>query len=162
MPAGRPTDYKPEYCEQVIELARAGNSRAGICLNLQISRATLNNWMNEHKDFLDAVHLSDEFFQAWLETRPISYGFSKEFNSDCWKTLMRHHCKLSHSRLLSLPELRDAKTYQEQATAIKQLVSTGVISADEAAKLSNIVTSQIKIDEATEFTQRLDALENQS
>lgn len=55
-PIGRPSEYRDEYCERVIELGKEGKSRAEIASALNCSRTTLAAWEAEHPDFLDALH----------------------------------------------------------------------------------------------------------
>ena len=38
MPAGRPTDYRSEYCARVIEFGEIGKSLAWIAAKLDVSR----------------------------------------------------------------------------------------------------------------------------
>jgi transposase-like protein len=45
-PVGRPTKYKEEFCEQVIELGKQGYSKAMIAATLDIARETLDEWID--------------------------------------------------------------------------------------------------------------------
>lgn len=72
-PGGRPTDYKPEFCEEVIAyfdvppfaehktvfgVKRVPNilpTVAGFCHKIGIAKQTFYTWKKEHKEFLDAV-----------------------------------------------------------------------------------------------------------
>ena len=67
MPAGRPTDYKAEYCERVIELGKLGKSHAQISADLGVSRQTLYDWQAAHPEFLDAIKEARDYAQAWFE-----------------------------------------------------------------------------------------------
>ena len=55
MPAGRPSEYKPEYCDVVESVMRSGLSkmaaagRSGVCYN------TLKAWMEQNPEFMTAV-----------------------------------------------------------------------------------------------------------
>ena len=62
---GRPSDYRPEYCEQVIELAREGMGRAEIAMSIGVVRATLTNWEKVHPQFLVAMTHAEEMSLAW-------------------------------------------------------------------------------------------------
>ena len=52
---GRPTDYLPEYCEQVEAEMAKGYSLTAFCGIIGVSRPTLNNWMAAHPEFFEAV-----------------------------------------------------------------------------------------------------------
>lgn len=53
-PIGRPTEYKPEYCQELIEFMGKGYSQEAFCGHVKISKQTLYNWYDEYPDFLDA------------------------------------------------------------------------------------------------------------
>lgn len=88
MPAGRPTDYNPEYCEQVIELGKEGKSLAQMCAHFDISRQTIDNWAAAHLEFLEALSRAKVHMQAKLEELGFSGLTSKEFNAAVWKKTM--------------------------------------------------------------------------
>lgn len=68
-PVGRPTDYRPEMCQQVIDLGKEGKSKAQIAAALGKSRQTLENWSAEYPDFLDALKIARDLALAWWEDK---------------------------------------------------------------------------------------------
>jgi hypothetical protein len=70
MPAGRPTSYKPEYCERVIELGRIGMSVVEMASDIGVARNTLETlWPEAHPEFKEALTQAREASQAWWETQ---------------------------------------------------------------------------------------------
>lgn len=69
MPAGRPTLYRPEYCEKVVELGRKDLSRVQIAAELDICKATIQVWEKEYPEFLAAMTRAMTFSQAWWEKK---------------------------------------------------------------------------------------------
>jgi len=55
MPAGRPTKYNESLVERVFNLCLLGKTNEELSEILEISNATLHNWMNEYPEFLDAI-----------------------------------------------------------------------------------------------------------
>jgi hypothetical protein len=55
MPAGRPTDYDPEYCEQGKKLCRLGLTDKQLADVWDVSEKTLNTWKEEHPEFLQSL-----------------------------------------------------------------------------------------------------------
>lgn len=84
MPAGRPTDYRPEYCEAVLDLGRAGKSHAQIAAALDVSRQTLHNWAASYPEFLDAITHARDLSQAWFEEKGQSGLETPGFNASLW------------------------------------------------------------------------------
>ncbi|QIC52902.1 putative terminase small subunit [Brucella phage EF4] len=71
MAGGRPTLYRPEYCETVIELGKQGDSLAQMAAHFDVSRQTIENWASDHPEFLAALSRAKVHCQAWWEkSRP--------------------------------------------------------------------------------------------
>lgn len=84
-PVGRPSEYRDEYCDQVVQLGREGKSRAEIASALDCSRTTLGRWEAEHTEFLDALQRAKDEELAWWEKEAregIRLGSS--FNASLW------------------------------------------------------------------------------
>lgn len=68
-PNGRPTDYKPEYCEQVIKLGMKGKSLEQIAGELGVRYSTLVRWREKHPEFSDAIGDAYRLSQKWWEDK---------------------------------------------------------------------------------------------
>lgn len=88
MSAGRPTDYKPEYCEQVIEWGKQGKSWTWIAAELGVIRQTLYNWKDEHPEFLDALTRARELSQQWWEDAGQNGMEKAGFSASVWSRSM--------------------------------------------------------------------------
>lgn len=55
MPAGRPTKYRPEYCEIAEATLAEGFSQAVLAGRLDVDEDTITNWKKEHPAFLGAI-----------------------------------------------------------------------------------------------------------
>lgn len=64
---GRPTKYDPAYCERVIEHMKDGASLTSFAASISVSRATINVWMGEHPEFLEAAKAAKAKCAAWWE-----------------------------------------------------------------------------------------------
>lgn len=69
MPGGRPTDYKEEYCDSVIEFGKQGFSRVQMAAEFEVAKATIQNWEKEHPEFLAAMTRAMTLSQAWWEKK---------------------------------------------------------------------------------------------
>lgn len=66
---GRPTKYEPAYCAAVIEHMAEGASLTSFAAEIGVSRATINVWMGEHREFLEAASAGKAKCAAWWEKR---------------------------------------------------------------------------------------------
>lgn len=125
-PVGRPSLYKPEYCEEVIALGKIGKSVEAIGAILGVGTKTLYNWRDENPEFLHALELAKEFELQWWEdiaqTHMIENKESDKINATIWSRSMA---------------ARFPKKYREQ---VKQEIT----GADGAPLLSGIQVSFVK------------------
>lgn len=64
----RPSEYKQEYCEQVIELGREGMSVVEMAAEIGVHRETLEeNWPAAYPEFSEAFTRARVLSQAWWE-----------------------------------------------------------------------------------------------
>jgi hypothetical protein len=54
---GRPTEYRPEYCQSVIEVMGEGYDLTGFAGTVSVARETVYRWMEAHEDFRHAVNI---------------------------------------------------------------------------------------------------------
>ena len=52
---GRPTEYRPEYCELVIAEMAKGYSIGAFAGGINVTRKTVSNWMETYPEFFQAV-----------------------------------------------------------------------------------------------------------
>lgn len=57
MPAGRPTKYDPSYCDAVVETMATGLSLTAFAGDIDVHRGTINEWMETHPEFSEAVRV---------------------------------------------------------------------------------------------------------
>lgn len=53
-PIGRPSKYKPEYCEQLIEHMASGLSFESFAAIVDVNQDTLHEWAKVHEEFSEA------------------------------------------------------------------------------------------------------------
>lgn len=83
-PVGRPTKYKSEYCERIIELGKQGYSYAEIAADLEVDKASLYDWAAAHEDFSTALRAAKTYEQAWFEREARSNMKNRDFNANLW------------------------------------------------------------------------------
>ncbi|AUR90449.1 DNA-packaging protein, partial [Vibrio phage 1.144.O._10N.286.45.B3] len=66
---GRPTKYKKEYCDTVVEFMSDGSSKVQFCAYVGICYETFMTWQREHEDFLASVKRAETVCQAWWESK---------------------------------------------------------------------------------------------
>lgn len=76
-PGGRPTKYKPEYCEQAEKLCKLGATDIEIADFLGVDVRTLYRWKGEYEEFCQSLkagkEISDERVERSLFARANGY-----------------------------------------------------------------------------------------
>lgn len=69
MAGGRPTDYDPAYCDQVIEMGKIGMSVTEMAATIGIVKSTLTDlWPVAYPEFKVALTHARECAQCWWES----------------------------------------------------------------------------------------------
>lgn len=73
---GRPSDYKPEYCDEIVAHMSGGASITSFAAEIDVARSTINEWMSVHPEFSEAVKRAKAKCAAWweLQGREIATG----------------------------------------------------------------------------------------
>lgn len=69
-PVGRPSSYRPEYCQKLIEHMRLGHGfhTFGVTLDPMVSHQTLYDWLDAHQEFLEAKSQGEKLSEkTWEE-----------------------------------------------------------------------------------------------
>lgn len=88
MAGGRPSDYSPEFCEQIIELGRQGKSVVQMACAFDVVKQTLHNWAEAHPEFLDAFTRAKQLSQDWWESAAQTGLTAGNFNASLWSRSM--------------------------------------------------------------------------
>lgn len=86
---GQPTKYRPEYCETIVELGRMGYSKARMAAHFDVAKATIDNWADQHPEFLNALSRARTYAQCWWEREAQEGLKNREFNASLWDRSMK-------------------------------------------------------------------------
>jgi hypothetical protein len=90
MPAGQPTKYRPEFCEQAIEELKQGASIEELSLVFDAGYSTIYLWMDEHPEFMEAVKKGREYSKAWWMRRGRTDLENDKFSATLWYMNMKN------------------------------------------------------------------------
>jgi hypothetical protein len=114
---GRPSEYRPEYCDLVIETMAKGLSLTAFAGLIRVGRETIYGWISAHSEFSDAVSRARAARTLAVERKLMSATFRGEVAAaifllkNCdpveWKDVRypQHNCTPSDIRL-TLEELQ--------------------------------------------------------
>jgi hypothetical protein len=78
---GRPTLYKWEYCQRIIDAMAMGLSVEAAAAKIGVSARSLYYWQKEYPEFLQAIQEGRHKSQLWWELRAIALANGKAGNA---------------------------------------------------------------------------------
>ena len=104
-PGGRPTKYRPEYCETVIEVGSRGGWLCEMAEACDVVRSQMDVWAEAHPEFSEALTRAKQKAQAWFEEKGREGLTAERFNSSLWAKQMsaRHRDEYTDRKELSGP-----------------------------------------------------------
>ena len=85
---GRPTKYKPEFCDLIIEVGAEGGWLSEMAEACDVHRSTMDEWAETHADFSEALTRAKQKAQAWFEREGRIGLTADKFNSALWAKQM--------------------------------------------------------------------------
>jgi len=131
---GRPTKYKPEYCQEVIQMGSEGKSKEQIAAKLKLNWGTLDNWAEQHDEFLMALRTAKELEMAYWEDLGISHIIetpgSSRLNGGVYNRIMaaRFPSKYSERNKVELTGADGGAVKVESTHSIAQEILTDLLS----------------------------------
>ena len=135
-PVGRPTKYKPEYCERVIELGKEGYSYAEIAADLEVDKASLYDWAASHEEFSTALRAAKTFEQAWFEREARSNMKNRDFNANLWYRSAASRFREDYT------ERKETQLTGANGGAVQvesKSIDTDALSADQRSALRDLI-----------------------
>lgn len=80
--AGRPTDYKEEYCEQAEKLCKLGCTDKELGEFFDVDESTINNWKLAHPEFLESIKSGKQLADANVANRLYQRAMGFEHDSE--------------------------------------------------------------------------------
>ncbi len=105
---GRPTDYRPELCQIVVDIAKRGPSTLVIiACELGVHRDTLHEWSKVHPEFSDAIKMVKQYQEANMQKIGLAgmVGKLKGFSAGTWIFYMKAQFNWDEGGILDQDEI---------------------------------------------------------
>jgi hypothetical protein len=81
---GRPSLYRPEYCQRLIAWGKQGLSYESFASDVDVCVDTLYEWEKVHKEFSDAKKKASAYSRAWWERMGQTGMLATGFSASVW------------------------------------------------------------------------------
>jgi hypothetical protein len=157
---GRPTLYRPEYCDLAIEVMGQGYDVTAVAGSIGVARETVYRWMTEHADFNDAIQVGKSrrllALQNKLLTTAMGVGVTaaifalKNAAPDDWQDRYNTETKVTH-RIEQVPDsellaiINQHRTIEHDAAPMLQHSDERqhVAGSDNAAQAGDASASEV-------------------
>ena len=156
MPAGRPSDYDPEYCEQIIALGRQGLHVYQMAERLDVGSATLYRWEDNHEEFREAFTRAREYSKAKLLDVVDDNYASRDFQPKLVEMKVKFLSDHTRCRKIEL-----ASTPVEKMGAVEDAMNSGERSAEVGKALIESIKARITAEQDAELRPMLEKLQAQ-
>jgi len=134
MEKGRPTKYKPEYCESIVQYFSEGFKEHitpipflyNWCQSIGITKKTAHNWKEQHEDFLHAYDAAKELQKQWLVQGGLDGSFNAAF------------CKFVAINMTDMVDASEVKQTVTDKKKIKDKVDLSKLSDKQLDTLEEI------------------------
>ncbi len=141
---GRPTEYKPEYDQKLIEHMNKGFSFESFAGVVSVTRATVYNWLDQHPSFLDAKDNGRQKSLLFWETQgidglwdKIEYGdngkitFKQSINTGVFALNMRNRFAWSNMDRPGADEGPKVKELNDEQKKLMEQITSALLKANE-------------------------------
>lgn len=163
---GRPTKYKEEYDQAIIDFVRNYESHAcfieDMAEHFDVCIDTLHEWSRVHPSFSYAFSRAKDLaaakFRRW-GCEHMVLGKERTFNGKAWEFVQENLDRAASNRRKKYKKLLSEGTHQEKVTKIAVELEDGQLELGEAERLVKIVKDERDISRATEAEERILKLE---
>lgn len=91
-PVGKPTKYRPEFCDQLPAMFKEGEDVSVILIALDISRDTFYRWIKKYPEFKAAYAMGREYSKAYCTQKgwDLVNGMLKPGGTGAWIFMMKN------------------------------------------------------------------------
>lgn len=155
---GRPTDYRPEFDERIIELAKKEWSMYEIAAEFEVSHVTMWRWTESVESFCKAYARAKT-----IQTAAIMRGMrrnvdNKNYNDRIAQLRLRHEAGLIDAQKVNIKGISKG-TLNDKTQKVFEEAEKGEMVADDMLKITNAIAVAAKIDEVTDLRDKVEKLE---
>ncbi|MBN1983252.1 MAG: hypothetical protein JW795_17080 [Chitinivibrionales bacterium] len=158
MPAGRPTDYRSEYCTQATKLCMLGAIDKEIASFFNVCEDTINNWKIDHPEFFEAIkegrEIADATVAEKLFHRATGYEHPeddiKQYNGDIIITPTIKHYPPDTAAAIFWLKNRRRKDWREKHEVELSAIEPVIIKDQDGSKIMELSSRQRPEEKSTQ------------
>ena len=149
---GRPTDYKDEYCQMLIEHMERGYSFESFGGVVYASSKTLYNWCEKNPEFLQAKKIGENCCALWWEQAgQQGQARGSDFNQTVWIFNMKNRFGWRDKKDIDIQAKLEAKAAPREVSTkrIKEAIQSDPMMITDGNEKDDIVIETKPIKEVS-------------
>ena len=135
-PMGRPSLYRPEYCQQLLDFVNKDpleNSVDAFAISIDVSDVTLYEWRKVHEDFSNSMRKAQQIRRVAMESLGKAFitGKNRHGNAHVYQFFMRNWFKEHYVERVEMKQEIEAKVetgltdeFREALAALREVSPT--------------------------------------
>ncbi len=163
----RPTKYRPEYCQQIIEFFDVdpyvkhrdenGNETdlppvapciEGFAHSIYVTKPTIYNWAKKHIEFFYCLERVRQYEKLFIKKAGMACIYEPRFCASVYSSVRKNS-----------PNIHRCKTIRNKMKSIQESLVNEDITDARAETLKNLVIGEAQVTELTDIDERIKKLE---
>jgi len=167
---GRPTKYKPEYDDMIIEFAKNGCPETNLVTNdhfcdlFDCCEHSLYEWASKHESFSQAFARAQAIARRrWVDVAANNLVLNKEFSFDgrSWATILRNKMGYDNKAYIRFPDLAKTEKITDRVKLTLDYLFKGLISIEDCEKLMTTFKTAITVENEAELRPLVEHLQQE-
>lgn len=155
---GRPSEYKEEYCEKIIMLAKEGLFLEEIAEQFEVDYVTLWRWTKTSSIFCKAYSRAKSIIVSRLLRMLIDNASDRNFNVRAIEFVVTMITRQMQHTTVQVEGI-DASQTKERLNAVLKALSDGKLRSDEFRNLIDGLKTVLEIEHGLEALEKLEKIE---
>lgn len=156
-------EYKPEYCEKLIEVQSEGRSVNSFCAEIGIGYSTFNLWRKKYDDFYEAADIAKSAQIAFVEKDAFAHRTDKcyQVKWPMFQLERQHKDHYGENRIadtLYINNITNATTSLEKGRLVEQALFNNGIEAKQAKESMEVVVALNNLVNEEKYEEMLDQI----
>jgi len=115
--------YKPEMCEQIIELGKQGATQKAMWSGIGISKSAAETFQKKYPEFAEAVSMATTESQAWWEREGIANLNNRTYNTRLFEVMTKSMFPTDYRERMDIKQDINQKVEVDFNSAVTDLIA---------------------------------------
>jgi len=155
---GRPTKYRPEYCERVIEMGKKGYHFYEMAMELEVDTDTFYEWCKNYPAFSLSYSRAKQYGKAYLAREARENMGNRDFHAKVLEWNSKFHNDFREAPSVRVDGFNDVDSYADKGRKVLDSLGNGEISCEEAKLIAETLKTLMTVNNESELGPIIDEI----